>query len=305
MRKVSPEALLRANIHFLDEDHTFKSSEERDIEASPNIVEESNEALHINIPHTNTPNSEQPQPFTRTEDRPEEVSLPAPPLSPEGTLLVNDVGLISLANSSEPKYLGHSSGITFARLIFAAAPQSQGLSVQNIAANRMMPPSAPKKAEKLVPIPQEDEVRYFVDAFFEVWHPLYPFLDEVLFQDLVARVQARGSQNHFSQPQTPSQSMDLCQLYLVVALGSKILEARLSTDFSADAYHETAMFHTNNAPLHESIRGVQVLLLLVLSSLSFAGGLNAWYLNHTILASCLDLGLQRKYTIGTYFNQIL
>lgn len=273
----------------------MKSSEERDIETSPDTIEGTNDAP---IPN-HIPNAE-PQLFSRPTERPEEVPQSLSTQPNPSSLLVNDVGLISLANSSEPKYLGHSSGITFARLIFAAAPQSQGLSIQNTVTRRM-PPAAARKVEKLVSIPQEDEVRYFVDAFFEVWHPLYPFLDEGLFQELVIRVQSRGDQSHFSQPQTPSQSMDLAQLYLVVALGAKILEARLSTDFFADAYHDTAMFHTNNAPLHESIRGVQVLLLLALSSLSFVGGLNAWYLNHTILASCLDLGLQRKYTIGTEF----
>lgn len=285
---------MKANIHFIDGDPITKSSEERVLEASPDTMQGGNEASS----HTHTPHPE-PQEFIESQDRPEEAPQSTPTAS---MLLVNDVGLISLANSSEPKYLGHSSAITFARLIFAAAPQSQGLSIQNTVPRRMMLPSAPKQADKLVPIPQEDEVRYFVDAFFEVWHPLYPFLDEGLFQDLVVRVQSRESHSHFSQPQTPTQSMDLAQFYLVIALGAKILEAKLSTDFSADAYHDTAMFHTNNAPLHESIRGVQVLLLLVLSSLSFVGGLNAWYLIHTIVASCLDLGLQRKYTIGMAFS---
>ena len=39
--------------------------------------------------------------------------------------LTHDAGLLSLANSIEPKYLGRSSGVTFARLIFAAAPQME------------------------------------------------------------------------------------------------------------------------------------------------------------------------------------
>jgi hypothetical protein len=296
LRKVSPEALLRANIHFIDGDPAIKYSKERDLGTQIYAVDDPSENT---FPATLESKS---APQNLSEEIPQTVPPPAPAPPVQGglgqSLVANDVGLISLANSSEPKYLGHSSGITFARLIFAAAPQSQGLSIQNTAARKMMPPSAPKSAEELVPIPAEDEVRYFVDAYFEVWHPLYPFLNEDLFQELITRVQSRGNQSHFSQPQTPSQSMDLAQIYLVVALGAKILESRLSTNFSADAFHATAMFHINHAPLHESIRGVQVLLLLVLSSLSFVEGLNAWFLNHTILASCLDLGLQRKYNIG-------
>ena len=42
--------------------------------------------------------------------------------------IAHDVGLLSLGSaSSDPKYLGPSSGVSFARLLYAAAPQSQGL----------------------------------------------------------------------------------------------------------------------------------------------------------------------------------
>ncbi|KAJ0344468.1 hypothetical protein KNSL1_009333 [Colletotrichum chrysophilum] len=40
--------------------------------------------------------------------------------------LAHEVGMLSLANSKESKYLGPSSGVPFARLIFSAIPQSQG-----------------------------------------------------------------------------------------------------------------------------------------------------------------------------------
>ncbi|KAI8275546.1 D-alanine--D-alanine ligase [Colletotrichum sp. SAR11_57] len=44
--------------------------------------------------------------------------------------LAHEVGMLSLANSKESKYLGPSSGVPFARLIFSAIPQSQGLSIK-------------------------------------------------------------------------------------------------------------------------------------------------------------------------------
>lgn len=209
--------------------------------------------------------------------------------------LAHDVGLLSLTNSAEPKYLGPSSGVTFARLIFAAAPQSQGLpsshprhEIGNISATPV----------ELSVLPKEEEMRYFVDAYFETWHPLYPFLHESLFQDLVTRVQSHGYEIASAPPHTLSQTMDVIQLFLVIALGAKILESRLSANFSSDSYYATAMFHISKIQLHDSIRGIQVLLLLVLSSFSFPNGLNAWFLNSTIIASCLDLGLQRKDVDG-------
>lgn len=214
--------------------------------------------------------------------------------------LAHDVGLLSLANSAEPKYLGPSSGVAFARLIFAAAPQAQGLSsniqVPETANNGQNNPA--ELAVKLADLPPDGEMRYFADAYFETWHPLYPFLSEEVFQEMVSRIQSQRDGTISDQSQDPSRFMDLAQLFLIIALGAKVLESRLSADFASESYYATAMSHVANVQLHDSIRGVQVLLLLVLSSFSFTNGLNAWFLTSTILASCLDLGLQRKHIDG-------
>ena len=214
--------------------------------------------------------------------------------------LAHDVGLLSLANAAEPKYLGPSSGVTFARLIFASAPQSQGLpsTIRATEARNGTTVVTSQSPPELADLPPEDDMRYFVDAYFETWGPLYPFIHEDMFQELVAGIQSQTGESSASL-QTPSHSMDLAQLFLVVALGAKALESRLSTDFSSESYYATAISHVSKLQLHDSIRGVQVMLLLVLSSFSFITGMNAWFLNSTILASCLDLGLQRKHIDGT------
>ncbi|KAF2014986.1 hypothetical protein BU24DRAFT_423908 [Aaosphaeria arxii CBS 175.79] len=215
--------------------------------------------------------------------------------------LAHDVGLLSLANSTEPKYLGPSSGVPFARLIFSSAPQSQGLSsawqaVQDgpLQASNSLQQSQPIKFAKL---PNEDEMSYFVSAYFEVWHTTYPFLMEDAFQETVERViqyeKVRSTSN--VPPEAPAHAFDMAQTFLVLSLGAKVLETRLSIEFQSEQYYATAMFYVGNLQLHDSIRGVQVLLLLVLCSFSFANGLNAWFLTSTIIASCLDLGLQRKH----------
>lgn len=211
--------------------------------------------------------------------------------------LAHDVGLLSLANSTEPKYLGPSSGVTFARLIFASAPQSQGLPgmIKVPEAGNDDPITTSQVSTELADLPLEDELRYFVDAYFEAWQPLYPFMHEELFQETVLRIQSQATG---PLTQSPSHSMDVSQTFLVIALGAKVLESRLSTSFSSESYYATAMSHVERIQLHDSIRGVQVMLLLVLSSFSFTNGMNAWFLTSTILASCLDLGLQRKHIDG-------
>jgi hypothetical protein len=87
----------------------------------------------------------------------------------------------------------------------------------------------------------------------------------------------------------------MAQIFLVLSLGAKVLETRLSAEFSAEQYYATAMLYVDKLQLHDSIRGIQVMLLLVLCSFSFSNGLNAWFLTSTIIASCIDLGLQRKH----------
>jgi hypothetical protein len=217
--------------------------------------------------------------------------------------LAHDVGLLLLANSAEPKYLGPLPGVTFARLIFAAAPQSQGLSSALNIPEVINPPSTAsfQKPLELVNLPAEDEMHYFADAYFETWHSLYPFIQEEMFQELVSRIQ---SQMKEKVPNQAPHSMDLAQLFLVIALGAKVLEARLATDYSSESYYATAMLHVGKLQLHDSLRGVQVMLLLVLSSFSFTIGLNAWFLTSTILAACLDLGLQRKYIDGRSLSSL-
>lgn len=84
----------------------------------------------------------------------------------------------------------------------------------------------------------------------------------------------------------------------MAALGARNLERGLDTDLRSDNYLASAMVEIGRIQLHDSLQGVQIMLLLVLASLWFPRGLNAWYLMATIIASCLDLGLQRKRVAG-------
>ena len=220
--------------------------------------------------------------------------------------LAHDVGLLSLAQNSEPRYLGPSSGVTFARLIYAAAPQSQGLpapvaNAQTQSASGSQGTTGAPGTRKVepAPLPAETELRYFVDAYFDVWHPSYPFLDEAGFQTIIDRVYVRQRDTSRSCEagnvvERASASMDAAQCFLVFGLGASILESRLGTDFGSDGLYAAAMQQISTLQLHDSLRGVQTMLLLVISSFAYPQGLNAWFLLSTVIASCLDLGLQRR-----------
>ena len=221
--------------------------------------------------------------------------------------LAHEVGLLSLSNSTESKYLGPSSGVSFARLIFSAIPQSQGLAIDRINSRHGV------RSRCNVPQPEPFppdwtpgvDLQHFVDAYFENLHPMYPFLDEDAISERLEVLYAKRSPA--LNPQDMSQLFEIesimsptfsVQIFLIVALGSRILETRLAANFSSERYLATAQARINDLglPLHDTVEGLQIMLLLTLSSFYFENGPNAWFLNSTIIASCLDLGFQRRWT---------
>lgn len=218
--------------------------------------------------------------------------------------LAHDVGLLSLANSDGPKYLGPSSGVPFARLILTAIPQSQGLTTS------LATPGSATLGNSARPDPFpldwsfEVDPKHFVDAYFETYQPLYPFLDEdSVVNRLDSLLSTQSSSPSLHSTETPSladvesrlPAIQSVQLMLIIALGARISETRLSADFSSERYLVTAMSRIDRLSLHESIEGVQIMLLLTLCSFCFVDGPNAWFLTSNIIATCLDLGFQRKW----------
>ncbi|WYZ43984.1 hypothetical protein EsH8_VII_000420 [Colletotrichum jinshuiense] len=215
--------------------------------------------------------------------------------------LAHEVGLLSLANSKESKYLGPSSGVPFARLIFSAIPQTQGLSVSWTA------PEGGTVAQSSSPTHQpfpphwksEVDLQHFADAYFQTIHPIYPFLDEDTVSDHLECLYTTQKAGSLQMPSLAEVEASLSpfhsvQTFLVLALGARILESRLSTEFSSERYLATAMQRVSTLALHDSIEGLQIMLLLALTSFYFPDGPNAWFLVMNIIASCLDLGFQRR-----------
>lgn len=212
--------------------------------------------------------------------------------------LAHNVGLLSLSNARESKYLGPSSGVTFGKLIFASMPGSQGLPVTLTGSTRA------RKHHRTSPLgtvpskpPLMADLNYFAVCYFEIYQPLYPFLDEsAILAKTNTLEEANVSLEAKLTEESPLSATDLIQVVLVLALGAKNLESRLLTDFSAETYYAMALAHMEEVDVLGDIPGMQILLLLTLCSFVFEDGLNAWYMSSTIIASCLDLGLQRKHS---------
>ncbi|OJZ87013.1 hypothetical protein ASPFODRAFT_717554 [Aspergillus luchuensis CBS 106.47] len=226
--------------------------------------------------------------------------------------LAHEVGLLSLANNTEPKYLGPSSGISFARLIYESAPQSQGLPLSLLQGQgthkqpRVLPPTATGRALSSdassippIPLPSPAECQQYAEAYFEGTY-LYPFISQQGLYQLLSQIQKYNESSTWNHP-LPIR-LAAAQVGLVLSLGARFLEVRLGSDFDSSDLFVSAMTHSSQICLQDSMEGVQILLLMVLHSFYSPEGLNAWYLLHTIIASCLDLGLQRRNEYAAELN---
>lgn len=213
--------------------------------------------------------------------------------------LAHEVGLLSLSNTTDPKYLGPSSGVTFARLIYESAPQSQGLpsSFLREQEQQQQHDIVNQKRTALaadipsINLPPPADCQQYADAFFDAT-PFFPFISQDVFYHLLDQAQQFNETSKWNSL-LPIR-LASAQLLLVLSLGARFLETRLGADYSSSALFLSGMEHCAHLKLPESVEGVQVLLLMVLHSFYNPEGLNAWYLLHTIIASCLDLGLQRR-----------
>ncbi|OTA89679.1 hypothetical protein M434DRAFT_398396 [Hypoxylon sp. CO27-5] len=266
-------------------------------EPSGNLDDPGNEQVVHNVYDNRHPH---PSPSSTTTATP----LASTQIGPNQPL-AHEVGLLSLANSRESKYLGPSSGVPFARLIFSAIPQSQGLATSWITSGDLRSHGVPRARPFPLDWISEVDLQHFVDAYFETHHPLHPFIDDDAISDRLEALYTRpcSALNPQQMPQlseieSAMSPMYSVQIFLIIALGARILETRLSADFSSERYLATAQARigTLGLPLHDSIEGLQIMLLLTLSSFYFENGPNAWFLNSNIIASCLDLGFQRRWT---------
>lgn len=231
-------------------------------------------------------------PFTFSDVGPSPAASPGPssPLLLAQDTLPHEVGLLSLAASEEPKYLGASSGVNFARMVFADAKDTDLLHSGNDVmqdAKQHIPSSAAEPAQ----LPPLDHCMALKKAYFETVHLQYPFLHQPTFDGYVQAVYHRDTQRLPGSSFTTAQ----LQMFLVMSIGAHILSTRAQgQDLNSEGYYAAALRLADDVSLTGSLLGAQISLLLAMRSLYATGGWNVWYLNAIIMATCIDLGLQRK-----------
>ncbi|TVY29184.1 Positive regulator of purine utilization [Lachnellula hyalina] len=214
------------------------------------------------------------------------------PAQDQSSNLRHEIGLVSLSAGTDPKYIGPSSGYSFARLLLAcAARQGHPIPPSNRRAEVsdrfafLLPKDSVSE-----PLPLDmNYTTKLSNSYFETIHPQYPFLHQPSHEKLVRKVYEEAD---------PS-PVDVFQVNMVLAISAIIISRRLKISLPGAGYCASAMKFFDKIYLENSLRGLQCLLLLLVYTFhSSSLGLNVWYLNYQCISALLDLGLQRDVKSG-------
>jgi hypothetical protein len=204
--------------------------------------------------------------------------------------LAHEIGLVSLAAGTDPKYIGPSSGYFFAKLILDCASR-QGQNSAHMALHRDNSTGSiivlPRDTLQAPPIPLPSDLEYMIqlsEIFFETVHVEYPFIHQPSHLKLIHHV-------HTEKHPSPVAAF---QVNMVLAIAATIHSRRLRIHLPGEGYCANAMTYFGQFSIENSLQGLQSLLLLLVYTLqSPSMALNVWYLNYQCIAAVLDLGLQR------------
>ncbi|KAL2408038.1 hypothetical protein ABEF95_014362 [Exophiala dermatitidis] len=206
--------------------------------------------------------------------------------------IAHEIGLIPLSSGAS-KYVGPSSGFSFARLVFARAGQINPGIAPSVTNHESSSTTRSRSFFEIRPtdIPSSiDQANQESRIYFEYVHVQYPFLHEPSHYRLISQLYTSYHQV------SPSARF---QVTMVLAISATILSKRLRIPFTGEGLCATAMEEVNNIDFQNSTEGVQSLLLIVMFTLhSPYLGINPWYLNYQCLAAVLDLGLQRDVPLS-------
>lgn len=148
------------------------------------------------------------------------------------TKLVSNIGMVSVQGASDPRYLGSTSGISFARVVFAAVKSSVSGSSSERGSNRggkitsnvvdsgtSMRDSffglQTKPTIRQAPFPDRELGSRLVELYFEHANPQIPILHRGEFMELFERVYASGERHRTSR--------ESYMLNIVFAIGAGII----------------------------------------------------------------------------------
>lgn len=153
--------------------------------------------------------------------------------------------MVSVQGASDPRFLGSTSGISFARVVFAAVKSSVSGSSSERGSNRGIKPTATSTAEggtlmrdsffglqtkptfRQAPFPDRELGTRLVELYFEHANPQIPILHRGEFMEMFERVYSSGERHRTSR--------ESYMLNIVFAIGAGIIMGSSDTGDSSEA----------------------------------------------------------------------
>jgi hypothetical protein len=161
------------------------------------------------------------------------------------TKMVSNIGMVSVQGASDPRYLGSTSGISFARVVFAAVKSSVSGSSSERGSNRGGKAATTnvvdsgtsmrdsffglqtKPTIKQAPFPDRELGSRLVELYFEHANPQIPILHRGEFMELFERVYTSGERHRTSR--------ESYMLNIVFAIGAGIILGSSDAEDSASS----------------------------------------------------------------------
>lgn len=204
--------------------------------------------------------------------------------------LAHQIGLVSLPNGDDPRYIGPSSGHFFTQLVCTASALTRSVNSTRLNRGNATLQRDNALTQKLLrdiqtPLPSsKDLTAELTQTYFKTIHQHLPLLHEPTHMRLIEEVYASNEPDPIAA----------FQVYMVLAISSIMLSRRDRVALPSEGWAAMAVSFFEKNPIESSTRGLQCLLLLhVWGMHSPATKLNIWYLNYQCIAMVVDLGLQR------------
>lgn len=173
------------------------------------------------------------------------------------TKLVSNIGMVSVQGASDPRYLGSTSGISFARVVFAAVKSSVSGSSSERGSNRGAKAATnvvdsgtsmrdsffglqTKPTIRQAPFPDRELGSRLVELYFEHANPQIPILHRGEFMVMFERVYASGERHRTSR--------ESYMLNIVFAIGAGIILGSSDSEGSPTSDHGRSPTKPRSSP---------------------------------------------------------
>jgi hypothetical protein len=174
------------------------------------------------------------------------------------TKLVSNIGMVSVQGASDPRYLGSTSGISFARVVFAAVKSSVSGSSSERGSNRGGKATTTnvvdsgtsmrdsffglqtKPTIRQAPFPDRELGARLVELYFEHANPQIPILHRGEFMEMFERVYASGERHRTSR--------ESYMLNIVFAIGAGIILGSSDAEDSPSSDHGRSPTKSRSSP---------------------------------------------------------